>query len=126
MLSIAIDICKTIIEKLQREEDLKFDTKIRLSGVFSNISEILLDTAQKLKSDEYPHYNCVLLEKLSDKLHFYLIDLVDANELDNLHSLLKESSHIEKSFALRKEADTIPNIERAAGEFKSMSILLGI
>lgn len=126
MLSIAIDLCKTIIENLRKEDELNLDLKIRISSVFNKISDILLDTAQKLKSDEYPHYNCVLLEKLSDTLHFHLIDLVEPSVLDNLHSVLRESSQIEKTFTLRKEPDTIPNLESAAAEFKAMSILFEI
>lgn len=126
MISVAVDICKFIIETLKSDDELKFDEKLRISSILDEISKILLDTSKKLKEDVYPHYNCVLLEKLSDRLHFHLIDLVNPQELDRLHSVLIEASQIEKTFTLRKESTTIPMIESAAAEFKAMSMLIGI
>lgn len=126
MLSIAVDICKTIIETLRKSKELRLDDRLRVSTILEEISKIILDTAEKLKIDEYPHYNCALLEKLSERLHFHLIDFVKPADLDNLHDTLKEASQIEKTFALRKEPETIPSLEEAAAEFKTLSILIKI
>jgi hypothetical protein len=126
VFSVVIDTCKFIIDNLIKENELRFEEKLRISSLLNEISSVLLDTANKLKLDEYPHYNCVLLEKLADNLHFHLIDYVRPQELDDLHSVLVESSQIEKTFAVRKEPDTIPSIEMAAAEFKAMSMLFNI
>ena len=40
-----------------------------------------------------------------------------------LSQVLKQASEIEKQFSIRNEPDTIPEIERSAGEFKAMSLL---
>lgn len=124
MLSVAVDICKTIIENLKNEEKLKFEEKLRVSNLLNEISKVLEDTAIKLKSDEYPNYNCALLHKLSDNLHFHLIDYVRPEVLDDLHSALMVASQIERTFAIRNEPETIPMVETAAAKFKAMSMLI--
>jgi len=126
MLSIAIDLCKGIIENLRKENELRLDERIRISGILDEIGSILIDTSEKLKKDEYPSFNCMMLEKLANQLHFQLIDLVNVNDLDNLHKVLVESSNVEKSFAQRKDPQTILIIENAAAEFKTLSLMLKI
>lgn len=124
MFDIVLDICKSVIDLVHKDQEIKLDTKLRVSSILSEISNILQDTADKLKKDEYPHSNCVVMKRMADHLHFSLIDLVNMDVLDNLHKVLIESSEVEKQFALRKELDTIPKIEEAAGEFKAMAMIL--
>lgn len=124
MLSIAIDLCKNVLDFLKKEEDLRLEQKLRIASILQNISNILKDTAQKLRLGDYPHYNCVLMEKLSNELHLHLIDYVRVDELDNLHKVLIEASQVEKQFALREEPETIPEIEKAAAEFESLSMFI--
>jgi len=126
MLSVAIDLCKNIIDYLRNENQLRLEDKLRVSMILNEISDILLDTSNKLKLDEYPHYNCVLMEKLANDLHFRLIDHIKPDELDKLHSVLMEASQIEKQYTWRKDPQTIPSIEKAAAEFKSFSILMKV
>lgn len=124
MLSVVIEICKNIIDFVKNEGDLRLEERLRISFVLEEISNILLDTAKKLRADEYPHFNCVLIEKMANDLHFYLIDQVKPEDLDSLHKVLIEASQVEKQFALRHEHETIPEIEKAAAEFKTMSLLM--
>jgi hypothetical protein len=124
MFGIVIDICKSVIDLVSKDKEIKLEKRLRISQILSEISSILQDTADKLKKNEYPHANCAAMTSLSNNLHFILIDLVNMDMLDNLHHLLVEASQIEKQFALRKELDTIPKIEEAAGEFKAMSLIL--
>jgi hypothetical protein len=124
MISVAVDICRFIIDQVNKENELKFDERLRIASVLSEISIILFETADMLRRDVYPHQNCVVLEKLSDKLHFHLIDMVNANELDKLHEELIKASNIEKSYHTRKDPTTISEIESAAGEFKALSMLM--
>lgn len=124
MWSLIIDVCKTVIDLISKNEEIKLETRLRVSSILSEISDVLSDTAEKLKNDEYPHSNCIVMERLTNNLHFILIDLVSADILDNLYSLLIEASQIEKQFAVRKESNTIPRIEEVSGEFKAMSLFL--
>lgn len=126
MLSIAVDLCKFIIEKLTEENELRFEEKLRISLILEEISNILNDTSNKMLSDEYPSQNCLILEKLSDRLHFHLMDYISIQECDNLHSLLKESLQVEKQFAQRHETDIISKIQNASAEFKVISMMLKI
>jgi hypothetical protein len=126
MLSFVLDLCKYVIEQVTKNKEIKLETRLRISTILFEISSILQDTADKLKKDEYPHANCVAMTSLSNNLHFILIDLVDMDVLDKLHNLLIEASQVEKQFAIRKEPNTIPMIEEAAGEFKAMSLILKV
>lgn len=124
MFSTIIDICKSIIDLIHKDDEIRKETKQRVSSLLEQISDVLQDTADKLKRDEYPHSNCVVLETLSKNLHFTLMDLVNMDVLDNLHQLLSDASQIEKQYAFRKDPKTIPTIEKASGEFKAMSMIL--
>jgi len=124
MFSVVIDILKGVVDFLQKTEQVNIESKKRISQNLDEISSILNDTAEKLKRDEYPHMNCTILEHLSDNLQFQISDILTFDELEKLRSSLRESSLVERQYAIRKEPDTIPSIEKAAGEFKSMSILL--
>ena len=124
MLSVLIDLCKSVVEQVRNEGELRLEQRLRVSSILEEISKILMDTVEKLKRDEYPHYNCVLMENMSNQLHFSLLEYVPADKLDELHKSLMESSQVEKQFSLRKEPDTIPILEKTAAEFKALSLLM--
>ena len=124
MISEIIDVCKSIIDYTLRHNDIKEQNKEKISQLLLEISEILDDTAEKLSNDDYPHNNCVVMERLSSELHSNLLEYLPKKDINVLRDSLIEASQVEKQFALRKEKETIPSIERAAGEFKVMSMLL--
>lgn len=124
MFTTLIDLCKTVFEYLRNEGELRLETRLRVSGILEEISDILRDTAIKLKSDEYPHFNCVLLERLSDNLHFNLIEHIKAEQLDRLHSLLRESSQIEKLYHERHDPIVVREIEKTSAEFKALALMM--
>jgi hypothetical protein len=124
MISTVIDICKNIIDFIRQSDEVEKDNIERISDILNNISNVLNDTAEKLLNDVYPHDNCVVMQRLSKDLHSNLLGYLPKEDIDILYNSLMESSMVEKEFALRKELDTIPSIERAAGEFKAMSILI--
>lgn len=126
MILTVVELFKNILDYIKDDQNIKLDNRLRISSVLQEISEILIDTANKLSKDEYPHYNCVLIERLSEQLHFHLIDFVKPLELDNLYNTLKEASQIEKLFAIRKEPHVIPEIEKAAAEFRAFALLMKI
>jgi len=124
MISFLLDFAKTIFEQLRNENELRLEQRLRVSGILEEISNILRDTAEKLERDEYPHYNCVLMENMSNQLHFNLLESVQVDSLDLLHSQLLECSQVEKQFALRKEPETISQLYKAAAEFKTFSMIM--
>lgn len=124
MISFLLDFAKAIFEQLRNENELRLEQRLRVSGILEEISNILRDTAEKLERDEYPHYNCVLMENMSNQLHFNLLESVQVDSLDLLHSQLVECSQVEKQFALRKEPETIPQLYKAAAEFKTFSMFM--
>jgi hypothetical protein len=126
MLSTAIELCKASLEYINSNKKTKKELKLRISVLLEEISKLLEDTALKLEKDEYPHFNCALLEKMANHLHFHLMEHVPEKEVDELRKILIESTQVEKEFALRHEPTTIPNIKKAAGEFKGMSLLMKI
>lgn len=126
MLSTAIELCKNALEYINTNKRAKIELKLRISVLLEEISKLLEDTALKLEKDEYPHFNCALLEKMTNHLHFHLLEHVPIDEADNLRKILIESTQVEKEFAARHDTDTIPNIKKAAGEFKAMSLIMKI
>lgn len=126
MLNFVFDLCKNVIDFVIKDGEIKLENKLRISSILSEISQIIENTADKLERDEYPHSNCVVLKNLSNQLHFSLIDFVPAEQIDDLHNKLIQASNIEKEFAVRKEPNTIPELRKVAGDFKSLSILIRI
>jgi hypothetical protein len=124
MLSTAIELCKAALEYINSNKKTKKELKLRISVLLEEISKLIEDTALKLEKDEYPHFNCALLEKMSNHLHFHLLEYVPQEEVDELRKTLIESTQIEKEFAKRHDPKTIPSLKSAAGEFKAMSLLM--
>jgi ACT domain-containing protein len=126
MLSTAIELCKSAIDIVFKNKEMRKDTKIRVGILLEEISKILTDTADKLSKDEYPHFNCALMEKMCDHLHFHITGVVPEEQLEELYNSLKEASQVEKQFAFRSEPNTIPSIYKAAGELKALGLLLKV
>ena len=126
MFDLCVNLLKESINLVLKSKQIKTDTKLRISILLDEISNILLDTAKKLEKNEYPHFNCSLMEKMSDHLHFYLEDFLPENQLNELTCLLKESSQVEKQFAMREDPKTIKSLIDASAEFKSISLLLKV
>jgi hypothetical protein len=126
MLDTCIGILKNVIELLVENKIMMRENKVRVAVLLEEMSKILEDTAKKLSEGKYPHFNCSLMEKMSDHLNFYLTDFIPEKELNELHVSLKEASQVEKQFAVRDEPSTIPSIYDAAANFKAFSLLLKV
>lgn len=124
MFSIFVDICKEVIDNL-KENDLETKKdRLRVAEILNDISNVLNDTAEKLKNDIYPHANCSIMEHLVNEIKPKLKDYLSEDKINKLEESIVEVIFIEKQFQKRKEPDTISNIEESAGQFKAMSILL--
>ena len=124
MISVVIDICKNVFDMISKNEKENQEKIEKIANVMEEISKVLDDTSEKLIKDEYPHNNCIIMEILSKKLHESINEYLTEDESKELENSLLEASQVEKQFALRKEPDTIPLLQKASGKFKAMSILL--
>lgn len=126
MLSTAIELCKSAVDLIFKNKEMRQDTKVRVAVLLEEISKLLVDTADKLSKDEYPHFNCALIDKMCDNLHFHITGFIPEEQLEELYESLKEASQVEKQFALRSDPNTIPSIYKAAGELKALGLLLKV
>jgi hypothetical protein len=126
MLDVCISLLKDSIDLLVKSKEIKSENKMRVSILLGEMSSILEDTANKISKNEYPHFNCALMEKMSNHLHFQLKDFIPEVQLNELHKSLIEASMVEKQFVNREDGETIPSIFNAAATFKTFSLLLKI
>jgi len=124
MIETAIELCKNVVEYISKRKEIKQDSKLRISILLDEISNTLLDTATNFENDIYPIFNCGLLEKMINHLHFYLIDYLPQEQIDELRNSLLEATRVEQEFTKRHEPNTIPTLKKSAGELKAMSLLL--
>lgn len=126
MFELFVDICKKVIDLIKENDKETKENRLMISNVLNDISNLLTDTAEKLKNDIFPHTNCAIMEHLSYELSSKLIKYMDENQIKELNECLNEVVFLEKQFVKRKDPNTIPSIEEAAGKLKSMSILIKI
>lgn len=126
MIETAINLCKEICQYVDKKKLLRIESRQRVSVVLDEIARVMDDTVIKLKNDEYPHGNCVILQNLSENLKKYLSDSVDGEHLNKLETSLNNGLLVEKFYAMRKDVQIINELEKASGEFKSLSLLMKI
>ena len=124
MITQVFDIAKSFLQFILISGNLEKEKKEKISETLLEISTVLDDTADKLSIDEYPHNNCIVMERLSTNLLDTLKDHLPENiSYDNALKVLVEASNLEKHYATRKDENTIPTIRKAAGEFKALSLM---
>ena len=126
MIDTCIALLKDVIDIVIKNKQIEKENKLRVGILLEEMSKVLEDTAIKLSKNEYPHFNCALMDKMSDHLNFRLTDLIPEEQLKELHHSLKQASQVEKQFATREEPQTIPSIFKAAATFKTFSLLLKV
>lgn len=126
MLDIAVKLCREALDILIKKNEIDRQHRERVSNLLDEISEILQYTANDLRKNVYPHGNCQIMSGLSTKLYGYLLNVIPNEDLDRLMNEMNKASEVELQFAIRELPDTIPTIEKAAGEFKLMSMLLKV
>ncbi len=126
MLDVCLSLLKDSVDLLVKSKEMKSENKMRVSILLGEMSSILEDTANKISKNEYPHFNCAIMEKMSNHLHFHLKDFIPENQLNELHKSLIEASQVEKQFATREDGKTISSLFNAAATFKTFSLLLKV
>jgi hypothetical protein len=126
MIDTCIGLLKDVIDLVVKNKQIEKENKFRVAIILEEMSKVLEDTAAKLSKNEYPHFNCALMDKMSDHLNFRLTNFVPKEQLEELHNSLREASQVEKQFATREEPRTISSIYEAAATFKTFSLLLKV
>ena len=120
----AFDLIKWSVDLFQRDQVEKTQKLDHLSKIILEISEVIFDTSEKLKRDEYPHQNCGILTMHSENLSELLKDSIDEKILIQLKEVLDQASQIELMFSRRNEPGLIHSLEEISGKLKALSTLI--
>jgi hypothetical protein len=118
----AFDLIKWTVELFGRERVEGRENLKHISEVILEISEVVADTVEKMKRDEYPHQNCGILMMHSQNLCNLLEDSIDEKILAQLKEVLDQASQIEIMFSKRAEPGLINSLEEISGKLKAFSI----
>lgn len=118
----AFDLIKWTVELFVRERVEGRENLKHISEVILEISEVVADTVEKMKRDEYPHQNCGILMMHSQNLCNLLEGSIDEKILAQLKEVLDQASQIELMFSKRDEPGLINSLEEISGKLKAFSI----
>jgi hypothetical protein len=120
----AFDLIKLVVELFGKERVEGRENLKHISEVILEISEVVADTVEKMKRDEYPHQNCGILMMHSQNLCNLLDGSIDEKILAQLKEVLDQASQIELMFSKRDEPGLIDSLEEISGKLKAFSILI--
>jgi len=120
----AFDLIKLVVELFGKERVEGRENLKHISEVILEISEVVADTVEKMKRDEYPHQNCGILMMHSQNLCNLLEGSIDEKILAQLKEVLDQASQIELMFSKRDEPGLIDSLEEISGKLKAFSILI--
>jgi hypothetical protein len=120
------DLIKMLITIAQHKKEVNIEQKERVSKLYSEMSNLLSETALDLSKDIYPAGKCATMWTLSENLLEYLQDKVNDEELQLLGQMLRSCSQLEREYATRQDPDTIKIIFEAAGRLQALSMLYSI
>ncbi len=126
MLDLCVSLLKEGIDLYSKSKGVKNETKLRISVLLEEISNVIHDTAKKIEKNEYPHFNCSLMEKMSQKLIFYLKEHLPENIINDIELSLREAGQVEKLFASRNEEGVIEKLYSHAANIKTISMFLKV
>lgn len=121
-----LDVIKMFVTIAQHKRETDQTQKDRVSKMYSQMSELLVDAAKDLAQDVYPQGKCAAMWSLSQNVLNYLEDKLNPEELDMLHKMLHSCSQLEREYATRKDGEIIKKLFEAAGQLQSLSILYSI
>jgi hypothetical protein len=120
------DLIKLLVTIAQHKKEVNIEQRERVSKMYFQMSELLLDVIKDFKNDVYPSGKCATMWALSENVLNYLQDKVNTEELNMLHDMLHSCSQLEKEYALRKEPQIINAIIDASGRLHALSILYSV
>jgi hypothetical protein len=120
------DVIKMLVTIAQHKRETDQTQKERVSKMYAQMSELIVDAAKELSQDVYPQGKCAAMWTLATNVLNYLEDKVNQEELKMIADLLHNCSQLEKEFATRKEPETIKELFDAAGRLHGLSILYSV
>lgn len=120
------DVIKMLVTIAQHKKEVNIAQRERVSKMYLQMSELLVDTVKDLRSDVYPHGKCATMWSLAENVLNYLQDKVNDEELKMLHEMLHSCSQLEREYATRQDPATINAMFEAAGRLHTLSILYSV
>lgn len=120
------DVIKMFVTIAQHKKETNIKQRERVSKLYSQMSELLVDAAKDLSKDVYPQGKCAAMWTLSENVLNYLQDKVNEEELSIISGMLHNCSQLEKEYATRYEQRTINEMFEAAGRLQALSILYSV
>ncbi len=120
------DLIKMLITIAQHKKEVNIEQRERVSKLYSEMSNLLSETALDISKDVYPIGKCATMWTLSENLLEYLQDKVNDEELQLLGQMLRSCSQLEREYATRQDPETIKIIFEAAGRLQALSMLYSI
>lgn len=120
------DVIKMFVTIAQHKKEQDLAQRIRISKLYFEMSELLVNTVTDLRNNVYPQGKCATMWALSEDVLNYLQDKINDEELKMLHDMLHSCSQLEKEYATREDPETIKKMFDAAGRLHSLSILYSV
>ena len=120
------DVIKMFVTIAQHKKEVNIEQRERVSKMYAEMSELLVDTVKDLRSDVYPQGKCAAMWALSENVLNYLQDKINDEELKMLNDMLHSCSQLEREYATRHDPDTIKAMFDAAGRLHALSILYSV
>jgi TRAP-type mannitol/chloroaromatic compound transport system substrate-binding protein len=120
MLGELVDFVTKLFEFSDRWTEAEDKKRQSIKDYFRSIEQCLRDSAEQLKKGQVPHDKWAELQSYADKLPKTIIDEIGEDKARQLCNLLKitASNTPDKSY--------IESIEKAAGQFKALSVMAAI
>lgn len=103
--------------------DMNKNDRLRLSELFSNISDVIKDVHYKLQNDSFPINSCHLLTTITNEVHSILYKYLDKDKSDELLNMLHKCVEIEQLYNERKDPNLLQYLDESSAHFKALSIL---
>lgn len=121
-----LDLIKMLVTIAQHKKEVNIEQRERISKMYFQMSEILIDVIKDLKNNVYPSGKCATMWGLSENILNYLQDKINAEELNMLHQMLHSCSQLEREYAFREDPQTISVMIDASGRLHALSILYAV
>ena len=120
------DLIKMLITIAQVKREVNINERERISKLYSEMSQLLTDTALDLSKDIYPAGKCATMWTLAENIIEYLKDKINEEELQLISQMFRSCSQLEKEYATREDPDTIKIMFETAGRLQALSMLYSI
>lgn len=118
-----MDIARILLSAYDNNKKKLEDKTKRLSQAFKEMADVLKKVVEDLNNDIYPAGSCIAMEELSKNIVNMVKDVLTKEQTEELSKCLSAASHLELEYAMRKNEDTIPALERAQGKLIALSII---